>query len=246
MCIRDRENYFKYAREHYNLDRLAGYGTQEISDPIKVVNPQYRKLDSEVRSANGKLSRSLALFGALNIEDAIEPAEMEVFTQKKAALKDDIETLQATIGDLKASRKLTDRHIEVKDLPQDQRFKQLSTHSKHFIDAIKMVAYRAETAMANFLRESLNRADEARTLLCSIYKTEADLVPDYKNKTLTVRLHHLAQQRSDDAVALLCADLNETQTIFPRADLRMIFELGKTKMPAKITPGSDVEGIAKS
>jgi len=241
-----QENYFKYAREHYNLDRLAGYATQEISDLIKVVNPQYRELDSEVRSANGKLSRSLALLGALNIEDAIEPAEMEVFTHKKAALKDDIETLQATIGDLKASRKLTDRHIEVKDLPQDQRFKQLSTHSKHFIDAIKMVAYRAETAMANFLRESLNRADEARTLLCSIYKTEADLVPDYKNKTLTVRLHHLAQQRSDDAVALLCADLNETQTVFPRTDLRMIFELGKTKMPDKVTPGSDVEGIAKS
>jgi hypothetical protein len=61
-----------------------------------------------------------------------------------------------------------------------------------------MVAYRAETAMANVLRESLTRPDEARTLLCAIYKTEADLVPDYKNKTLTVRLHHLAQQRSDD------------------------------------------------
>jgi len=43
-----------------------------------------------------------------------------------------------------------------------------------------MLAYRAETAMAmamaNILRESLTRADEARTLLCSIYKTEAGLV----------------------------------------------------------------------
>lgn len=34
-----QENYFKYAREHYNLDRLAGYATQEITDPIEVVNP---------------------------------------------------------------------------------------------------------------------------------------------------------------------------------------------------------------
>jgi len=241
-----QENYFKYAREHYNLDSLAGYATQEITDPIEVVNPLYRKLDAEVRSLNGKLSRALAVFGALNIEQEIEPAQMEVFTQKKAALQEDIETLQANVIELKASRKATDRHIAVKDLPEDQRFKQLSTHSKHFVDAIKMVAYRAETAMANFLRESLTRPDEARTLLCSIYKTEADLVPDYQNKTLTVRLHHLAQQRSDDAALLLCAELNETQTVFPQTDLRMIFELGITKTPVNLPSVNPVENIAKS
>jgi hypothetical protein len=241
-----QENYFKYAREHYNLDRLAGYATQEITDPIEVVNPQYRKLDAEVRSANGKLSRSLALFGALNIEQAIETAQMQAFTQKKAALQEDIEALQAKLVALKASRKATDRHIAVKDLPDDQRFKQLSTHSKHFVDAIKMVAYRAETAMANFLRESLTRPDEARTLLCAIYKTEADLVPDYQNKTLTVRLHHLAQQRSDDATLLLCAELNETQTVFPRTDLRMVFQIGNTKIPAKVATPGEVRACAKS
>lgn len=241
-----QENYFKYAREHYNLDRLAGYATQEITDPIEVVNPQYRKLDAEVRSANGKLSRSLALFGALNIEQAIETAQMQAFTQKKAALQEDIEALQAKLVALKASRKATDRHIAVKDLPDDQRFKQLSTHSKHFVDAIKMVAYRAETAMANFLRESLTRPDEARTLLCAIYKTEADLVPHYQNKTLTVRLHHLAQQRSDDATLLLCAELNETQTVFPRTDLRMVFQIGNTKIPAKVATPGEVRACAKS
>jgi hypothetical protein len=32
-----QENFFKYAREHYNLDRLAGYATQEITDPIEVL-----------------------------------------------------------------------------------------------------------------------------------------------------------------------------------------------------------------
>lgn len=93
-----QENYFKYAREHYNLDRLAGYGTQEIPEPITVVNPQYRKLDGEVRSANGKLSRALALFGALNVEQTIEPHTMEAFTLKKATLKDDIESLQAKVA----------------------------------------------------------------------------------------------------------------------------------------------------
>lgn len=235
-----QENFFKYARKHYNLDQLAGYATQEITDPIQVVNPAYRKLDAQVRSANGKLSRALALFGASSIEQTIEPAKMEAFTQKKAALNEDIEGLQAQVLTLKASRKSTPRHIAMKDLPEDQRFKQLCTHSKHFVDAIKMVAYRAETAMANFLRQSLTRPDEARTLLCAIYKTEADLVPDYQNKILTVRLHHLAQQRSDDAAALLCAELNETETVFPQTDLRMVFELGEAKPPIKVSAAGDV------
>ena len=241
-----QENYFKYSRLHYGLDRLAGYCMQEITDPIAVVNPAYRALDGQVRSTNGKLSRSLALFGALNIEQTIEPARMEAFTQKKAALKDEIDALQVKLVELKATRKATDRHIAVKDLPPEQQFTQLSTHSKHFVDAIKMVAYRAETAMANFLRESLTRADEARTLLCSIYTTEADLLPDYQNKTLTVRLHHLAQFRSDQAAALLCDELNQTETVFPRTDLRMIFEVGKTKISIKEMVRDDFVDIAKS
>ncbi len=241
-----QENYFKYAREHFNLDRLAGYSTQEITDPIKVVNPKYRALDGQVRSANGKLSRPLALFGALNIEQTIEPALMESFTQKKAALKEAVDALQAQLIELKANRKATDRHIAVKDLPEDQRFTQLSTHSKHFVDAIKMVAYRAETAMANFLRESLTRADEARKLLRSIYATEADLLPDYQNKTLTVRLHHLAQHRSDQSVALLCTELNQTETVFPRTQLRMIFEIGKMEISPKGAVDDDIGDIAKS
>jgi len=233
MARWSQENFFKYAREHYALDRLAGYCTQEITDPIAVVNPAYRTLDGQVRSANSKLSRCMALFGSLNIEQPIEPIHMEVFTQKKAALKEEIDALQFQITTLKAARKATEHHILVKDLPEEQRFTQLSTHSKHFVDAIKMLAYRAETAMANFLRESLVRADEARTLLRCLYTTEADLLPDLNKKTLTVRLHHLAQLRSDQAIAQLCEELNQTQTVFPRTDLIMVFELGKPKTPER-------------
>jgi hypothetical protein len=34
-----QENFFKYARQHYGLDRLVDYGTEPISDPTPVVNP---------------------------------------------------------------------------------------------------------------------------------------------------------------------------------------------------------------
>ena len=88
----------------------------------------------------------------------------------------------------------------MKDLPEKDQFEQLSTQSKHFIDTIKMIAYRAETAMANLLRETLTRPDEVRRLLRAIYYGEADLIPDHEKGTLTIRLHHLADRSYDEAI----------------------------------------------
>ena len=53
-----QENYFKYMRQHYNLDRLIDYSIEAIADTIKVINPQYRRLDGEVRKKTGILNYS--------------------------------------------------------------------------------------------------------------------------------------------------------------------------------------------
>ena len=223
-----QENFFKYAREHFGLDRLVDYRTEAISDPLRVVNPDYRHLDGQVRSATGKLTRRLAKFAAMTLEEPIEPRYMEPFVRRKAALKEDIETLQHDLDTLKAKRKETPHHITVDELPEEARFRQLSTQSKHLVDTIKMIAYRAETAMANSLREHLKRPDEARRLLRALYTTEADLLPDPDAGTLTVRLHHSANTATDQVIEKLCAELNETQTVFPRTNLRLVMKLGST------------------
>ena len=94
-----------------------------------------------------------------------------------------------------------------------------------------MTAYRAETAMANSLREHLKRPDEARRLLRALYTTEADLLPDPEAGTLTVRLHHSANAATDQVIEKLCAELNATETVFPRTNLRLIMKLGSTQIP---------------
>jgi hypothetical protein len=117
----------------------------------------------------------------------------------------------------------------VSELPEEARFERLSTQSKHFIDTIKMIAYRAETAMAHLLPEHMSRQEDARTLLRAIYATEIDLVPNVNNKTLTVRLHRLANDRSDFAIRQLCQELNSTETLFPGTNLRLIYESVSTQ-----------------
>ena len=117
-----QENFFKYAREHFGLDRLIDYRTQEISEPIRVVNPAYRTLDGQVRSATSKLNRLLAQFGALNIEQDIEPQHIEPIVRKKAALQEHIEQLQAEVQTLKDTRRTTAHHIPSTSCPSRSVF----------------------------------------------------------------------------------------------------------------------------
>jgi hypothetical protein len=225
-----QENFFKYAREHFALDRLIDYRTEAISEPIRVVNPDYRHLDGQVRSATGKLTRRLAKLAAMTLQEPIEPKHVEPFVRRKATLQEEIEILQHQLDALKAERKQTPHHVTIDELAEEARFRQLSTHSKHLIDTIKMIAYRAETAMANSLREHLKRPDEARCLLRALYTTEADLLPDPAAGTLTVRLHHGANAATDQVIEKLCEELNATDTMFPRTNLRLVLKLGSTEI----------------
>ena len=220
-----QENFFRYMREHYGLDRLIDYATEEIPDTTKVVNPEYRRLDGQVRSLRAQLTRKLAAFSAMSLTGEIEPKKVAAFEQQKAQLQEQIEDLTKELDELKAQRKAVQHHITIAELPQEQRFKQLSTQSKHLIDTLKMVAYRAETAMTQMAREKMHREDDARSLLRALYNTETDLLPDENAGTLTVRVHHQANRCSDEVIRHLCTELNQTKTIFPGTNLCLVYEL---------------------
>jgi hypothetical protein len=95
----------------------------------------------------------------------------------------------------------------------------------------RLLALGSGGACARVLWEKMSHHDEARTLLRTLYSTEADLVPDEGEGTLTVRLHHLANRAADEAVRHLCADLNSTETLFPGTNLRLVYEMVSSKNP---------------
>ena len=80
--------------------------------------------------------------------------------------------------------------------------------------------------MANSLRKTMSHPDEARTLLCALYQTEADLLPDLEKQTLTDHLHHLANVMPDKVIEEFCTELNATEARFPCTRLIMIFKVG--------------------
>lgn len=223
-----QENFFRYMKEHYGLDRLVEYGTELIPDATPIVNPQWRRLDSQTRSRTGQRHRLQAQFGALALSEGLVEKDVQAYEQRKGQLQEQIQHLDVEIDGLKQQRKDTAHHIPVESLPEEERFTRLRTERKHFLDTIKMIAYRAETSLVSLLREHLARSDDARTLVRQIVETDADLLPDTHTKTLTVRIHHLTQAAHDQVLEKLCATLNETRTVFPGTDLTLIFKIGSS------------------
>lgn len=226
-----QENFFRYMREHYGLDHLVEYGTEAIPDTTRVVNPAYRRLDGEIRKKAAQRARVTAAFGALRLAGDPDVRQVAAYEHRQAELHAESEHLQAQLATLKTERKGVPRHITVGDLPPEARFERLRIQSKHLVDTIKMIAYRAETAMASVLQEAMARPAEARSLLRAIYQHEADLVPNDAAGTLTVRLHHLASHAQDAALRHLCAELNATETVFPGTKLRLVYELVSPEIP---------------
>jgi hypothetical protein len=198
------------------------------TDTFTPSNPAWRDLNRQVRLQQKEAKSLQKLQQNVGITQPLSEAVIANYQQHQGELQARIEQLQPALKQLQQQRKQTPRHIPVKDLPEPDRFTQLRTERKYFLDTIKMIAYRAETSMAATLREELKRTDDARALLRQIYSTEVDLIPDLKAKTLTVRLHHLTQATHDHAVRYLCEELTATATIFPGSDLRLVYKLGST------------------
>jgi hypothetical protein len=220
-----QENFLQYMMQNFAIDRLVDYQTGAADETIKVVNPVYRKLESEIKSKAAKLSRTLAQFGAIALPAELEAQQVAAYEREKGRLKEEIDFLQDDLAKQKAQRKETPKHVRLADLPEEERFVPLSPTRKQFLDTIKMIAYRAETALAGMLRETVSRTDETRALLREIFATEADLLPDEAAGTLTVRLHHLTNHTSDEAARYLAEQLSATESEYPGTNLRLVYKL---------------------
>ena len=107
-------------------------------------------------------------------------------------------------------------------MPQEVRYTKLKTESKHLQNIIKIICYRAETALANLLASHYKKSsDQIRALVKSIIFAKADLYPDYQTNILTIRLNSMATPRDNLAIKEICQTLNDYEAVFPGTNLRL-------------------------
>ncbi|TAM93964.1 MAG: hypothetical protein EPN39_18810 [Chitinophagaceae bacterium] len=115
--------------------------------------------------------------------------------------------------------------IMLKEMPDVSRLNKLKPESKLFMNIIKMICYHAETAMSEIIAPHFYKEkNEKRMLIKQLFNTPADIIPNEKEQTLTIRIGSLSAPRYNKAISELCEILNQTETIFPGTELRMIFK----------------------
>ena len=157
--------------------------------------------------------------------------ELSDWEKRKTNLVEELEQLEHEFNQVKQRLKETPKHVQWDELPAEQKFDRLASSRKRLTDTVKMIAYRAETAMVAIVREELARKDDARALLRDLFRSEADLLPDTSRGVLEVHVHPMANARSNRAIVHLLTHLNEASFTYPGTNLKLVYTMpGVPKM----------------
>jgi len=217
-----QENFFAYMMQHYDIDGLVQYGAESIPGTLLIINPTWRDLDKAVRKSLSTVRKLQAKLGAVTLSaDGTDGTDV----QEKAEHLQNLQVAQVEHERLRLERKKTPKKVKLDSLPEDQRPTQLLPLNKQLTDTVKMIAYRAETALVAILRRHLNKEDEARALIRQLFVSSADIEPDKMANTLTIRIHRMSCPAHDKAIAELLKELSKEEFSHPETGAKMIFTL---------------------
>ena len=111
-------------------------------------------------------------------------------------------------------------------MSENEKYTTLDMEGKLSQNITKMICYPAETSIAMLLNEEIyTKEEEIRSLVNGIIKAKGDILPGYKLKTLTIKLYTQSTPRYNHAMEKLCEPLNDSETIYPGTELRLIYKL---------------------
>ena len=146
--------------------------------------------------------------------------------KERLKILSDIHCIEQQIETLVNQRAEIPCKISIAQMPESKRYNQLNQESKLLMNNIKMICYRAETAFAGLLAPHYKRAEqEIRMLIKSIINTPINMEVDLENEQLRITLYPLSNQRSNEAVSKICETINQTNTIYPGTNLRLIYKV---------------------
>jgi hypothetical protein len=222
-----QENFFKYLRQEFAFDRMCQYAVESIDGEFKVVNPEYNNINCLLKKEREKISRckaNLYEYEVRNLNDDLD--QTRKYINKTAKEKEKLDLLLKNENDFLEKRQTIPAKMKIKEMADDKKYNKLQTESKYFMNIIKMICYRAETAFANHISKYYRKdTDEKRALVKSIIWQPCDIFADYAKNTLSIGLYTLASPRMNKTLNDVCILLNETETVYPGTNLVMIFKI---------------------
>ena len=225
-----QENFFKYMIKNFGFDMLISYFTQKMDDTKELVNPKWRTADKIVRSKQTKLQHLQAKFGKLTFDEEIShikpnDEKWEAHNKQKSELLELISIEKEQLVILKQRRADIDRKVSFSKLSDDEKFESVHNERKQYVDTLKLIAYRAETSLVNSIVSHMSKPQMARALIVQFFKSSADIEVDSTKMCLKVNIHNQPRFADNKILEKLCEILNETETIFPQTNLKLVYNL---------------------
>ncbi len=221
----NQENFFRYMRAEFALDHLVTDDVTPADVERMVPNPEKK----EIRKKRDQLKRKLRKLrdeyaGKALKNDQVKRPTMRGFNIANPGCKKKILDLETQIDQIEKELKPIPEKVPLKMLLSKHEIVRLETERKMLTDAIKMVCYRAETALLNLVTPHYKRCrDEGRAFLKAVFKLPGDIVPDEERGVLSVRFHTMANPRSNRALKELCSIINEQKFVYPGTNMKMEF-----------------------
>ena len=221
-----QENFFRYMRHEFALDHLPTTAVEPADPKRSVPNPAVKQKKQELSQAKARLKKAEQAYGQKAYDNPEQKRRtVRGFKISHAELGREIHRLRETCERLDAEVKMLPNRVPLREVMDGEAIVRLERERKIITDTLKMVAYRAETQLANLVGPLLPyRDDEARKFMRQVFELPADLLPDYQQGKLVVRLHSMANPRSNRALDALCEVLNNFDVCYPKTNLRLVLE----------------------
>ena len=224
-----QENFFRYMRQEYALDKIIQYSIDEIDDDIRVVNQEYNNITYRIKKEREKLSRRKANMYQWEQKNPLQEEsekENKKWMKNRLEMIEEIQLMENQIDNWVRKRKNIPYKIPISQMPETTRYNRLNQESKTLQNVLKIICYRAETALATLLSLHYKRTNqEIRALIKSIIHTPINLEVDRENELLKVTLYPLSNLRSNLAVSKICDTVNQTNTVYPGTNLMLNFKI---------------------
>ena len=211
-----QENYFRYGRQHFALDSLDSYATIDDDPNRTVPNPAKQTATRRVKQLETVIASGEATLGRI--------------TDKRLAdslteLADTIEQVRVQLAVARTAAAEIPARVPLGDIVPDAQL--LDTETKLVTHACRIAAYNTETSLARLLSPHYARAaDEARSLLREAFTLPGDL--QIIQDRLHVTLNPASAPRRTRALAALCTQLNDTETVYPGTNLILHYAVKDT------------------
>jgi len=169
-----QENFFKYMREEYAIDALVSYEMVPADPDRMVVNPKRREAEKAVRRQRTRVRKLEHELAEKSSKDEGRPT-LESFKAAVWEVGKRLSEEKAALAKLKERRSAIPARVPLHEA-MDHEPTRLEFERKTVTDALKMMAYRVESALSAAIAPHYKRADqEARKLVGEALRASGDM-----------------------------------------------------------------------